>query len=59
MCCYYAVSNDTFKKEDDRYFVPLEKVDDNAIKQAGLKFASGDKEHFTSKPYVPDVERVS
>jgi ectoine hydroxylase len=55
ICCYNAVSNDTFKKDDDRYFVPLDKVGDDAIKTAGLKFASVDKEHFTSKPFVPKV----
>ena len=59
LCCYNAVSNDTFKKDDDRFYVPLDKVPDDAIKQAGLKFASGDKEHFASKPYVPDVEKAS
>jgi ectoine hydroxylase len=59
LCCYNAISNDTFKKDDDRYYVPLEKVSDDAIKQAGLKFASDNKEHFTSKPYVPDVKRAS
>ena len=59
MCCYNAVSNDTFKKDDDRYYVPLEKVDDDAVKLAGLKFASGDSEHFTSKPYVPSVGKDS
>ena len=59
LCCYNAVSNDTFKKDDDRYYVPLDKVSDETIKQAGLKFASGDKEHFTSRPYVPDVRKVS
>ncbi len=58
LCCYNAVSNDTFKKDDDRFYVPLDKVPDDAVKQAGLKFASGDEEHFTSKPYVPDVEKV-
>ena len=59
MCCYNAVSNNTFKKDDDRYYVPLEKVDNDAIKLAGLKFASGDIEHFTSKPYVPSVGKGS
>ncbi|MFY0611097.1 MAG: phytanoyl-CoA dioxygenase family protein [Hyphomicrobiaceae bacterium] len=59
LCCYNAVSNDTFKKEDDRYFVPLDKVDDQAIKTAGLKFASGDQEHFTLTPYVPDAPAPS
>lgn len=58
--CYNRVDNDTYTKIDDRYFVPLDKVPDSAIKQAGLKFASdGNEEHFTSKPYVPDVEKAS
>jgi ectoine hydroxylase len=55
LCCYNAVSNDTFKRDDDRYYVPLEKVDDDAVKHAGLKFADPVAEHFTSKPYVPQV----
>lgn len=59
LCCYNAVSNDTFKRDDDRYYVPLEKVEDDAIKRAGLAFASGETEHFTSKPYVPDVKKAS
>lgn len=54
LICYNAARNDTFKKEDDRYYVKLDKVADAAVKAAGLRFASGD-EHFTSKPYVPDV----
>ncbi len=58
LCCYNAVSNDTFKKDDDRYYVPLDKVGDDAIKQAGLKFATGNQEHFTSKPYVPAVKKA-
>ena len=45
---------------DDRYFVPLEPVDDEAIRRAGLRFAAGDgQEHFTSKPYVPDLRKAS
>ena len=59
LCCYNAVSNDTFKKDDDRYYVPLERVEDGAIKAAGLKFSSGNQEHFTSRPYVPDAAKVS
>ncbi len=57
--CYNAVSNDTFKRDDDRYFVPLDKVDDGAIKRAGLKFANVSAEHFTSKPFVPKVRAAS
>ena len=59
LCCYNAVSNDTFKKDDDRYYVPLDKVDDTAIKAAGLKFSSENQEHFASKPYVPDAAKAS
>jgi len=54
LICYNRSDNDTITRTDDRYFVPLEVVDDDAILAAGLRFASGD-EHFTSKPYVPDV----
>ena len=59
LCCYNAVSNDTFKKDDDRYYVPLDKVEDTAIKAAGLKFSSENQEHFASKPYVPDAAKAS
>jgi ectoine hydroxylase len=58
LACYNAVSNDTVTRDDDRYYVPLDKVDDGALLRAGLKFASGDDEHFTSKAYVPDVAGV-
>ncbi len=54
--CYNRVDNDTWKRDDDRYYVPLHKVDDSAVKVAGLRFADGTgQEHFTSKPYVPAV----
>ena len=60
LCCYNATSNATITKDDDRYYVPLEKVQDGAIKEAGLKLADGNnQEHFTSKPYVPDVKKAS
>ncbi len=59
LCCYNAISNDTFKKDDDRYYVPLDRVEDSAIKAAGLKFSSGNQEHFASRPYVPDAAKAS
>lgn len=60
LICYNRVDNDTVWQTDDRYYVPLEVVDDDAIRRAGLKFAGGDNaEHFTSKPYVPDVGKVA
>ena len=49
LICYNRVDNDTIIKTDDRYYVPLETVDDGAIRRAGLRFASGDNpEHFAS-----------
>ena len=60
LICYNRVDNDTFIKNDDRYFVPLDKVDDGALRRAGLRFASGDnQEHFASRPYVPDLRKAS
>jgi ectoine hydroxylase-related dioxygenase (phytanoyl-CoA dioxygenase family) len=60
LVCYNAVSNDAYVREDDRYYVPLEKVDDGAVKRAGLRFAAGaDAEHFATKAYVPDVPAVA
>ena len=35
LICYNRVDNDTFVKSDDRYFVPLDKVDDGALRRAG------------------------
>jgi len=55
LCCYNRVDNDTFKRDDDRYYVPLETVSDDAIKAAGLKFSDGSKEHFATKAFVPKV----
>jgi ectoine hydroxylase-related dioxygenase (phytanoyl-CoA dioxygenase family) len=60
LVCYNAVSNDALVREDDRSYVPLEKVDDGAVKRAGLKFAgAGNAEHFATKAYVPDVPAVA
>jgi ectoine hydroxylase-related dioxygenase (phytanoyl-CoA dioxygenase family) len=60
LICYNRTDNDTITKTDDRYFVPLDVVDDGALRQAGLKFAAGDNaEHFTSRPYVPDVRKAA
>lgn len=56
LCCYNRADNDTVIRDHDRFYVPLQKVPDSAVKAAGLKFAAGrDDEHFTSKPYVPKV----
>ena len=57
--CYNAASNDAYVREDDRSYVKLDRVDDGAIKRAGLKFSTGNLEHFASKPFVPDVGRAA
>lgn len=57
--CYNAVSNDTVIRYDDRYYVPLDIVPDDAILTTGLKFASGEDEHFTSQAYVPAAPKAS
>jgi ectoine hydroxylase-related dioxygenase (phytanoyl-CoA dioxygenase family) len=54
LCCYNRVDNDTLVREHGRYYVPLEKVSDDAVKAAGLRFATG-SEHFATKPFVPKV----
>ncbi len=60
LICYNRVDNDTITRADDRYFVPLDKVDDDALKRTGLQFSAGtDQEHFASKPYVPDLRKAS
>jgi ectoine hydroxylase len=56
LICYNAARNDALKREDARSYVRLGRGAEGALKQAGLKFATGDgAEHFTSRPYVPDV----
>ena len=60
LVCYNTVSNDTLTRDDDRYYVPLNVVPDDAIKRTGLRLSSGDnQEHFAVKAYVPDVRKAS
>jgi ectoine hydroxylase len=59
LICYNAISNDAYVTDDDRSYVPLEKVDDEAIKRAGLRFSEANQEHFAVKPFVPKVRKAS
>ena len=59
LICYNAVSNDALVREDDRSYVPLDKVDDDAIRRAGLRFADGEQEHFAIQAYVPKVGQAA
>src|SRR5213078_2211070 len=40
LICYNRVDNDTIIKSDDRYFVPLDKVDDVALRRAAVRARS-------------------
>jgi len=55
LVAYNAISNDALVREDDRSYVPLDKVDDGAIKRAGLRFANAQDEHFAKAAFVPKV----
>jgi ectoine hydroxylase-related dioxygenase (phytanoyl-CoA dioxygenase family) len=57
LICYNAASNDAYVTSDDRSYVKLDKVPDDAIKQAGVKFSNNNTEHFALNAYVPDVGR--
>ena len=57
ICCYNRIDNDTVFREHDRYYVPLAKVPDTAVREAGLRFATGE-EHFTSRAFVPKVAQA-
>jgi len=59
LICYNAASNDAYVREDDRSYVPLDRVDDGAIKRAGLKFAARGLEHFATRAFVPDVGKTA
>ncbi len=51
--CYNAAHNNRYREHHHRFDTPLVKVSDNAIKEAGLKFATGAQEKFLNKPYAP------
>ncbi|MGE0798652.1 MAG: phytanoyl-CoA dioxygenase family protein [Lautropia sp.] len=56
LIAYNAISNDALVRADDRSFVPLDKVDDEAIRRAGLRLAGdGAAEHFAEQAFVPKV----
>jgi len=59
LICYNAITNDAFVKNDDRSYVPLDRVEDDAVRKAGVRFSDGAQEHFASKPYVPNLRKVS
>ena len=51
--CYNAARNNPYREHHHPFYTPLEKVDDSAIKDAGLKFATGVNEKFLNRPFAP------
>jgi ectoine hydroxylase len=51
--CYNAARNNPYREHHHPFYTPLTKVSDDAIKQAGLKFATGASEKFLNKPFAP------
>ena len=51
--CYNAARNNPYREHHHPMYTPLVKVDDDAIKTAGLKFAAGAEERFLNKPFAP------
>jgi ectoine hydroxylase len=51
--CYNAARNNPYREHHHPFYTLLVKVADDAIKQAGLKFASGANEKFLNKPHAP------
>lgn len=54
ICCYNAARNDPYLDHHHPRYTPLEKVEDSAIKTAGLKFSSASQDDvFLEKPVAP------
>ena len=51
--CYNAARNNPYVEHHHPSYTPLVKVEDGAIKAAGLKMASGVNESFMNKAYTP------
>ena len=57
--CYNAARNNPYIEHHHPFYTPLEKVSDSAIKEAGLKFASGSGDAFL-KTFVnpPELKKT-
>lgn len=56
LCCYNTARNDPYKVHGHPGYTPLQKVDDGALKAAGMRFAD-DSEGFRGKTVHPDEVR--
>ncbi len=55
--CYNAARNNTYVEHHHPFYTPLEKVDDTAIKQAGVKFADSVSEFRAKSANPPQLKR--
>jgi ectoine hydroxylase len=60
LMCYNAARNNPYREHHHPFYTPLAKVPDSAIKQAGLKFASGgSSEDFKTRFHnPPELQRT-
>lgn len=61
ICCYNAARNSPYLEHHHPAYTPLEKVDDDAIKQAGIRLADdADADAFMNKSYAPpEMEKAA
>jgi ectoine hydroxylase len=58
ICCYNAARNDPYLEHHHPRYTPLQKVDDDAIKTAGLKFSDAShKDAFLTQSVAPSELR--
>jgi ectoine hydroxylase len=55
--CYNAASNNPYVEHHHPFYTPLEKVDDDAIKRAGVRFASSTEEFREKSANPPELTK--
>ena len=57
ICCYNAARNNPYKEHHHPRYTPLHKVDDGAIKRAGIKFAESRAEFRERSANPPELSK--
>ena len=55
--CYNAARNNPYLEHHHPFYTPIDKVDNAAIKQAGVKFAAGAQEFREKSSNPPELKR--
>ena len=55
--CYNAARNNPYLEHHHPFYTPLEKVDDEAIKRAGVTFAASAEEFRQKSANPPELTR--